>query len=67
MTDSGTNFNAQSLDFSLTAANGNTGREENLHTTLKQKAQNLSDYAHQDLSVVTRRPRIQDMQRLQVK
>jgi hypothetical protein len=50
----------------LTAANGNAGSEKNLRTTLKQKAQSLSDYAQQDLSVVTQRPRILDMQRLQV-
>jgi hypothetical protein len=29
---------------------------ENLHTTLKQNVQSLSNYAQQDLSVVTRRP-----------
>jgi hypothetical protein len=43
----------QSLDFPLTAANGNASREKNLHTTLKQKTQSLSDYAPQDVSVVT--------------
>jgi hypothetical protein len=37
----------------LTATNGNVRREKNLHTTLKQKAQSLSDYAQQDLSVTT--------------
>jgi hypothetical protein len=42
-------------------------REKNMHTTLKQKAQSLSDYAQQDLSVVTQMSRILDMQRLQVK
>jgi hypothetical protein len=47
--DSGT----QSLDFPLTAANGNARREKNLHTTLKQKMQSLSDYAQQDVSVAT--------------
>jgi hypothetical protein len=50
---SNTDSSAQSLDFSLTAAKGNAGREKNLHTTLKQKSQSLSDYAQQDLSVVT--------------
>jgi hypothetical protein len=33
----------------------------NLHITLKQQAQSLSDYARQDLSDATRRPRILDM------
>jgi hypothetical protein len=61
---SSTDLRAQSLDFPLVAANGNSGREKNLHTTQKQKAKNLSDYAQQDLSIVTRRPRILDMQRL---
>jgi hypothetical protein len=51
VTGSSTDSSAQSLDFSLAIANGNAGREKNLHTTLKQKAQSLSDYAQQDLSV----------------
>jgi hypothetical protein len=42
-------------------------REKNLHTTLKQKAQSLSDYAQQNLSIATRRTQILAMQRLQVK
>jgi hypothetical protein len=56
-------------DESQSQQNGNAGREreKNLHTTLKQKAQSLSDYAQQDFFVMTRRPRILDMQRLQVK
>jgi hypothetical protein len=38
-----TDFSTQSLDFPLTAANGNAGREreKNLHTTLKQKSVKL--------------------------
>jgi hypothetical protein len=50
---SSTDYSAQSLDFPLTTTNGNAGREKNLHTTLKQKAQSLSDYAQQDLSIAT--------------
>jgi hypothetical protein len=61
----------QSLNFPLTATNDNTGRERErekiLHTTLKQKAQSLSDYAQKDLFIMTQRSRILDMQRLQVK
>jgi hypothetical protein len=52
---SSTDSYAQSLDFPLTATNGNVGREreKKLHTTLKQKVQSLSDYAQQDLSIAT--------------
>jgi hypothetical protein len=50
---SSTDSSAQSLDFPLTATNGNAGREKNLHKTLKQKGQSLSDYTQQDLSVAT--------------
>jgi hypothetical protein len=49
----------QSLHFPLMAANGIIGRERerNLHTTRIQKAQSLSDYAQQELSIVTQGPR----------
>jgi hypothetical protein len=54
MTGSSMDSSIQSLNFTLTATNDITERErENLHTRI-QKAQCLSDYTQQDLSVATR-------------
>jgi hypothetical protein len=59
------------LDLPLTALVGIARKRRNKLTYTQinknNKIKSLSDYAQQDLSVVTRKPRILDMQRLQVK
>jgi hypothetical protein len=59
------------LDLPLTALVGVAKRNRKILTCTQinknHKSKSLSDYAQQDLSVMIRRPRILDMQRLQVK
>jgi hypothetical protein len=54
------------LDLLLTALIGIAERRRKILTCIQinknNKSKSLSDYAQQDLSVVTRRPRILDMQ-----
>jgi hypothetical protein len=54
------------LDLPLIALIGVTGRRRKILTCTQinknNKRKNLSDYAQQDLSITTRRPRILDMQ-----
>jgi hypothetical protein len=54
------------LDLPLTALVGVTGRRRKIltctHKNKNNKSKSLSDYAQQDLSIATWRPRILDMQ-----
>jgi hypothetical protein len=57
VTGSSTESSTQGIDFPLTAVNGIAKRErerkKNLHIIMIQQEQSLSNYAQQDLSVVT--------------
>jgi hypothetical protein len=57
VTGSSTESSTQGIDFPLTAVNGiakrEREREKNLHIIMIQQEQSLSNYAQQDLSVVT--------------